>query len=136
MCEMSPYWKRAADPDHRLSPRKSFRAPRHRFAKPVVVGNKRQVSRLKQTDDWENAEMKEPGLDKRHRDADGDIGKKHGNTLVGTLRKIYGASFAKGFPDGTKLSAVLATMGEASLAGLVKHHLDGSLPAKITAAGG
>jgi hypothetical protein len=35
--------------------------------------------------------MKEqPGLDSRHRDKNGEISKKHGNTLVGTLRKIYG----------------------------------------------
>lgn len=32
--------------------------------------------------------MKEPGLDKRHRDSDGEISKKHGNTLVKTLREI------------------------------------------------
>jgi hypothetical protein len=34
--------------------------------------------------------MKEPGLDGRHRDKNGEISKKHGNTLVSTLRKIYG----------------------------------------------
>ena len=33
--------------------------------------------------------MKDTGLDHRHRDKDGAISKKHGNTLVGTLRKIY-----------------------------------------------
>jgi hypothetical protein len=26
----------------------------------------------------------------------GEIGKKHGNTLVGTLRKIFGSTFATG----------------------------------------
>jgi hypothetical protein len=34
--------------------------------------------------------MKERGLDSRHRDKNGEIGKKHGDTLVDTLRKIYG----------------------------------------------
>jgi len=35
-------------------------------------------------------------LDGRHRDKSGKIEKKHGNTRVGTLRKEYGLSFAKG----------------------------------------
>ena len=29
----------------------------------------------------------------RHRDKNGEISRKHGNTLVGTLRKHYGAHF-------------------------------------------
>jgi hypothetical protein len=29
----------------------------------------------------------QPGLDGRHRDADGEISKKHGNTLIMTLRE-------------------------------------------------
>jgi hypothetical protein len=32
----------------------------------------------------------QPGLDGRHRDADGEISKKHGNTLISTLRAKYG----------------------------------------------
>jgi hypothetical protein len=36
------------------------------------------------------------GLDGRHRDKGGKIEKKHGNTRDGSLRKEYGASFAKG----------------------------------------
>jgi hypothetical protein len=35
-------------------------------------------------------------LDGRHRDKTGRIDRKHGNTLVGTLRKTYGDHFAKG----------------------------------------
>ncbi len=35
-------------------------------------------------------------LDGRHRDKGGKIEKKHGNTRVGSLRKEYGAAFAKG----------------------------------------
>jgi hypothetical protein len=27
----------------------------------------------------------------RHRDKDGEISRKHGNTLIGTLRKHYGS---------------------------------------------
>jgi hypothetical protein len=34
--------------------------------------------------------MAQPGLDSRQRDKNGEISKKHGNTLIGTLRKISG----------------------------------------------
>ncbi len=34
--------------------------------------------------------MSKPGLDGRHRNKDGEISGKHGNTLVRTLRKVYG----------------------------------------------
>ena len=51
--------------------------------------------------------MKQPGLDQRHRDKNGEISKKHGNTLVRTLRKIHGSDFAVGFADADKLSDVL-----------------------------
>jgi hypothetical protein len=37
--------------------------------------------------------MSKAGLDNRHRNHDGEISHKHGNTLIGTLRKIYGARF-------------------------------------------
>ena len=43
--------------------------------------------------------MSKPGLDNRHRNHDGEISHKHGTTLVGTLRKIYGQSFAAGYPQ-------------------------------------
>ena len=41
-----------------------------------------------------------------HRDKDGEISSKHGNTLVQTLRKMYGHRFATGFADTDKLSEV------------------------------
>ena len=37
--------------------------------------------------------MKQPGLDQRHRDQNGEISRKHGNTLVGTLRRTHGSDF-------------------------------------------
>jgi hypothetical protein len=45
-------------------------------------------------------------IDARHRDKNGEISRKHGTTLVSTLRKIYGPSFAVGEPDSTQLSEV------------------------------
>ena len=48
--------------------------------------------------------MSKAGLDNRHRNHDGEISHKHGNTLIRTLRKIYGQSFAAGYPETEKLS--------------------------------
>lgn len=59
--------------------------------------------------------MKEPGLDHRHQDKNGEISRKHGNTLVQTLQKIYGAGFAPGRSDEEKPSDVLHKFDEASL---------------------
>jgi hypothetical protein len=75
--------------------------------------------------------MKEPGLDNRHRDKNGEISRKHGNTLIGTLRKHYGAGFAAGFKDSDKLSDVLAKMDEPSLSKLIRDHEAGTLGGHI-----
>ena len=75
--------------------------------------------------------MKEPGLDNRHRDKDGEISRKHGNTLVGTLRDIYGSGFAPGFKDSDKLSHVLRKSNEPTLSQLRRDHDMGSLEQKI-----
>jgi hypothetical protein len=75
--------------------------------------------------------MKEPGLDNRHRDKNGEISRKHGNTLIGTLRKHYGAGFAAGFKDSDKLSDVLEKMDEPSLSKLVWDHEAGTLGGHI-----
>ena len=63
---------------------------------------------------------KQPGLDGRHRDADGRISQKHGNTLVGTLRGTYGEDFAQGIRSDAKLSTVLERTGANSLSQLLK----------------
>jgi hypothetical protein len=76
---------------------------------------------------------KEPGLDDRHRDKNGHIARKHGNTLVKTLRKIYGAGFAPGFKETDKLSDVLHKLDEPSLSKLHKDHDGATLEGKIKA---
>jgi hypothetical protein len=76
--------------------------------------------------------MAQSGLDNRHRDKNGEISRKHGNTLVGTLRKHYGAQFAPGFQDSDKLLDVLTTLDEPSLSHLVKGHEAGTLADHIT----
>ena len=58
---------------------------------------------------------KQPGFDGRHRDLDGRIERKHGNTRVSTLREIYGWSFAPNFRSAAKLSTILRETGCASL---------------------
>jgi len=60
----------------------------------------------------------QPGLDGRHRDADGRIERKHGNTLVETLRETYGQNFASDFRSDAKLSTVLRETGRGSLSDL------------------
>ena len=52
--------------------------------------------------------MKQPGLDDRHRDEDGEIRKKRSDTLVGTLRGEYGDDFLKGYRQDAKLGSVSA----------------------------
>ena len=75
--------------------------------------------------------MKAKELDGRYRDKDGAIGTKHGTTLVGTLRKIYGKGFAAGYPDSTTLSEVLPQLNETSLSQLRRDHGTGHLDHKI-----
>jgi hypothetical protein len=64
--------------------------------------------------------MKEPGLDKRHRDKNGEISKKHGNTTISALRETYGQGFAPGQSGHKKLSEILHELDVASLSQLVK----------------
>ena len=75
--------------------------------------------------------MKEPGLDNRHRDKNGEISRKHGNTLVRTLRKIYGFGFAPECKDGEMLSDVLHKFDAKSLTQLHKDHDGRHLEGKI-----
>jgi hypothetical protein len=78
--------------------------------------------------------MEQPGLNGRHRDKNGEISRKHGNTLVSTLRKIYGPSFASGAQPEESLSEVLAELDEPSLSKLVHDHQRGELESKFAAA--
>ncbi len=75
--------------------------------------------------------MEQPGLHQRHRDRNGEISRKHGNTLISTLRKAYGPGFAKGFADRDTLADALETLDEHSLNQLVHDHEHGALEAKL-----
>ena len=52
--------------------------------------------------DQMESSMSKAGLDNRHRNRDGEISHKHGDTLIRTLRKVYGQSFAAGYPEAEK----------------------------------
>lgn len=64
--------------------------------------------------------MLQPGLDNRHRDRNGRIATKHGNTLIRTLRETYGNSFAVNEKGDAKLIQVLHRLDEPSLTRLIK----------------
>ena len=59
------------------------------------------------------------GLDDRCRDADGRIREKRGDTLIETLRAVYGDEFAEGFRADAKLETVREATGK-SLSELVR----------------
>ena len=80
--------------------------------------------------------MDQPGLDGRHRNRDGEVSRKHGNTKIHTLRKIYGASFAQGCDDCDTLADVLHKLDEPSLTKLVHDHEHGHSERNITESGG
>lgn len=73
-------------------------------------------------------------LDNRHRNKDGEISAKHGNTLIRTLRKVYGQSFAAGYPDTEMLRDVLLQLNETSLGQLRRDHETGHLAHKVAKA--
>ena len=58
---------------------------------------------------------RQPGLDGRHRDADGRISERHGNTRVDTLRDRYGDGFAPGVRGDAHLRTLLDRTGSPSL---------------------
>lgn len=66
-------------------------------------------------------------LDNRHRDKNGEISRKHGNTLVRTLRKTYGSTFGTGCADDEKHSDILQRLDEPSLSKLIQAHEAGEL---------
>jgi hypothetical protein len=76
--------------------------------------------------------MERPGIRQRHRDKNGEISRKHGNTLIGTLRKIYGPEFGKGTGDRQTLSDVLGKLDDASLSRLVRDHEEHVLSGKLS----
>ena len=65
--------------------------------------------------------LSQTGLDHRYHNKDGEISKKHGNTLIRTLRETYGPDFARAESDNAKLGDVLHRLDELSLVSLVRN---------------
>lgn len=63
---------------------------------------------------------KQPGLDGRHRDSDGEIRRKNDNTLIRTLRREYGPDFAPGYRSDMQLGTLLRKSGAGSLSDYIK----------------
>jgi len=54
---------------------------------------------------------RQPGLDNRHRDEDGQTRAKNANTLIGTRRGTYGEEFAAGYRSDMRLETLLEQNG-------------------------
>lgn len=63
---------------------------------------------------------KQPGLNGRHRNDDGQTRAKRGDTLVRTLRETYGDDFAEGRRADMRLDTLLEREGVASLNDLLE----------------
>jgi hypothetical protein len=61
------------------------------------------------------------GLDNRHRDANGQISRKHGNAQLRSLRRIYGAEFAADRRADMTLRTLLEETGQPSLGQYLKN---------------
>ncbi len=67
----------------------------------------------------------------RSREKCAEIAQKHGNTLIRTLRKTYGANFAEDCADEDKLADALAKLDPRSLNRLVRDYDSGMLPVRL-----
>jgi len=63
--------------------------------------------------------MRQPSLDQRYRDGDSPIARRHGGTLIRTLRQTHGLNFAPGCDANAKLAACLHKLDDHSLSKLV-----------------
>jgi hypothetical protein len=66
------------------------------------------------------SKRKQPGLDNRHRDITGQIEKKHGNTRLKALRKLYGLHLAPGRRSDMMLKTLRDEAGGKSLSQILK----------------
>ncbi len=64
---------------------------------------------------------KQPGLDNRHLDNDGQTREKNSTTRVDTLRVTYGDDFAPGIRGDAHLSTLLERTGSNSLSDYLRN---------------
>jgi hypothetical protein len=68
------------------------------------------------------ASMKDTDPELRYRDKDGQIAAQHGDTLISSLRQIYGLEFARDIPGHFKINEVLHALDDHSLNCLISEH--------------
>ncbi len=96
-------------------------------ARELGISKSRQKKIEKLVEGIIAADTSDPGIqmrrgsDGRHRDKDGTIEMRRGDTLVRTLRKEYGPEFASGYRSDAKLETVKKREGVDSLRELLKH---------------
>jgi hypothetical protein len=64
---------------------------------------------------------KQPGLDSRYRDENGQTREKNGNTRIDTLRETYGEDFAAGMRGDAHLRTLLNRSGSQSLSDFLRN---------------
>ena len=64
---------------------------------------------------------KQPGLDDRHRDENGQTREKNSNTRIDTLRDIYGPDFVPGLRGDAHLGTLLDRTGSSSLSDYLRN---------------
>ena len=62
-----------------------------------------------------------------YRDKDGELSRRHGNTLIGTLWSHYGSDFGAGCSESDRLTDVLDQLDEGSLNELARDYETGRL---------
>jgi hypothetical protein len=65
---------------------------------------------------------KQPGLDGRRRDNNGQTREKNGNTRIDTLRQTYGDNFAGGMRGDAHLRTLLNRAGSTSLSDYLRNN--------------
>jgi hypothetical protein len=68
------------------------------------------------------------GLERRHRDTNGEIRRIGGETRVGTLRKTYGSDFAPGVRSDAKLKTLVKGYGSLKGEFVVRRGIDITKP--------
>jgi hypothetical protein len=95
--------------------------PRAQFLFAGIRGERAvPTERTRERNKASQRRKEQPGLDNRHRDSDGQIREKGGDTRIDSLRQIYGDSFAPGIRGDAHLKTLLERTGSNSLSDYLK----------------
>lgn len=96
-------------------------------AAAAIVSRKKNRSAKTGSGQWGRL-VSRPGLHERHRDLNGGVREKSGNTSVGTLRKTYGQDFLSEWRNDAKLSTVRQETDMSLIEMVRQHRLRKKLP--------